>query len=326
MFPSPLLSLGVAVANCLIGVGANLGDRSEAIGRACERLREHKGVTSLRVSQYYTTKPIGGPEDQAEFLNAAFYVETSLSPQALLQQLQQIEQVAGRQRAERWEARHLDLDLLLYDDAVIEQEQLVIPHPRMVFRRFVLEPAAEIAGEMTHPTTQRTITDLWQRLDTLASYIAISDAASAERQSLLRDVATQTGAQFLLTPASLNPKSRDPPSPDLASAIEFLDQRIQLVERIGTSQEDRVWLSDFWLGDALLAAPRSMSIKTVADFEDAWREREVDMPEPVLVVVFDATKSVLDALQRARLPALKLNSVDSDWNRQEVAAAIEALK
>jgi len=325
MFTSPHF-LGAPVASCLIGVGANLGDRAEAIGLAGDRLREHESVDSLRASRQYATKPIGGPDGQAEFVNAAFHVQTSLPPATLLQLLQQIEEAAGRTKAERWGARRLDLDLLLYDEAIIEQRELIIPHPRMAFRRFVLEPAAEIAGRMTHPTTSRTVAELASRLDKLAAYIAISNAASAERQSLLLEVAAQTNALPLLAPTSLGGSSGDSPSPGLASAIEFLDQRVQAVNCIDPRQKDRVWVSDFWLGDALLAARRSLPPGVFSEFADVWAERESQMPEPIVVVLFDAAKNTLNALQQARLPVLRLNSADSDWNRQEVAAALEALK
>ena len=314
------------MATCLIGLGANLGDRAATASFAAYRLGEHPGIDSLAASQYYTTQPVGGPAGQAEYVNAAFRIETSLSPEALLRLLQQIENAAGRDKSQRWAARRLDLDLLLYDDLIIDQEGLVIPHPRMAFRRFVLEPAAEIAGELTHPTTGRSVTDLRLRLDRLPHYIAINDAATVERQALLREVADQTGALLLLTDPNISVPSSDSPSPDLGSAIEFLDQRLEVVKDIESTPEERVWLSDFWLGDALFVAARSMSREVFSLYEEAWREREARMPEPIVVVLFDAAEDSLDALQHVGLPVLKLNSAEADWNRQEVAAAVEALK
>ena len=96
---------------------------------------------------------VGGPPDQGEFLNAAAVMETSITPLRFLEQLQRIESRHGRQRAERWAARTLDIDLLLYGDEVIETPMLTVPHPRMSFRRFVLEPAAEIAPRMFIPSS-----------------------------------------------------------------------------------------------------------------------------------------------------------------------------
>ena len=96
-------------------------------------------------------RPIGGPAGQEPFLNAAALLETSLPPAELLARLQRIELHLGRTRETRWAARTLDLDLLLYDNLVLNTPYLTLPHPRMAFRRFVLEPAAEVAPEMAHP-------------------------------------------------------------------------------------------------------------------------------------------------------------------------------
>lgn len=143
-----------------IGLGSNLGDRAALLSGAVERLRATPGIGSVTLSRVHETEPVGGPSGQGRYLNAVAQVETTLEPHALLAELRRIETGAGRERRERWGPRTLDLDLLLYDDRVIDSPDLTVPHPRLHERRFVLEPLAELAPELVHPVLRRTITEL----------------------------------------------------------------------------------------------------------------------------------------------------------------------
>src|SRR5687768_13619605 len=130
----------------LIGLGANLADRGTARCEATERISARRSIRLSAASGLIETAAIGGPSGQPPFLNGALIIETDLSPRALLDELLACETALGRQRGERWGPRTADLDLLLYDSRVIDAPDLVVPHPRMAFRRFVLAPACEIAG------------------------------------------------------------------------------------------------------------------------------------------------------------------------------------
>ncbi len=143
-----------------IGLGSNLGDRQDYILRAAEVLRQTPGLLALRMSRLYETEPVGGPPDQGMYLNAAARVETDLDAPELLAVLLDIEASLGRRRSEQWGPRVIDLDLLLFDDQVIDTPGLTVPHPRMHERRFVLEPLAEIAPELVHPRLDRSICQL----------------------------------------------------------------------------------------------------------------------------------------------------------------------
>ncbi len=143
-----------------IGLGSNLGDRAATLARAVEMLRQSPGVESVEVSSLYETAPMGGPSMQGLYLNAAAAVRTSLAPEPLLDLLLSLEVSLGRERRERWGPRTIDLDLLLYDERVIQTERLTLPHPRMHDRRFVLEPLAELAPGAVHPVLRRTVTEL----------------------------------------------------------------------------------------------------------------------------------------------------------------------
>ena len=146
----------------LIGLGANLGERAMNLTRAWEMLAATPGVRTLRLSRFYETEPVTlSPEIvQPNYLNAAGLLETDLPPLELLYAMLDIEQQLSRVRTERWGARTIDLDLLLFGDLVMQSETLTVPHPLMTERRFVLEPAAEIAPEMRHPVCGKTILQL----------------------------------------------------------------------------------------------------------------------------------------------------------------------
>ncbi len=180
---------------CLLGIGSNLGDRAAQVRLAVERLRSHPRIHVVAVSRPFATCPVGGPAGQGEFLNAAATVETSLSPHELLDVLQQVESDLGRRRALRWEARAIDLDLLLYGDLTIRDTRLEVPHPWMVARRFVLEPAAEVAAAFRHPLLGWTIQELWDHLRREPARYALIGGLPQEvvAEIALRSLATHLG-------------------------------------------------------------------------------------------------------------------------------------
>ncbi len=147
-----------------IGLGSNLGRREENLVRAISLLSSSPGIRVLRRASLYETEPVG-VEDQPWFLNTVVEVETSLSPRGLLCRLKEIERELGREERGRWGPREIDLDLLLYGDLIIEEDGLILPHPELHRRRFVLEPLGELAPELVHPRLKRPLRDLLADLD-----------------------------------------------------------------------------------------------------------------------------------------------------------------
>lgn len=141
-----------------IGLGSNLGDRAAHLDYAVSRLRKLLG--DLRVSRFRDTIPVGAPGPQPLFLNAAAVGETEMPARDLLEALLAIEDERGRERPYPNAPRSLDLDLLLFGDATIDEPGLIVPHPRFRERRFVLEPLAEIAPDMKDPAVGKTIAEL----------------------------------------------------------------------------------------------------------------------------------------------------------------------
>jgi len=144
-----------------LGIGSNVGEREEFIEQAVFLLNKISGVKVTKRSSNFETEPEGN-EDQPPFLNAAVEIETSLSPQKLLAAAQEIENTLGREREVEWGPRTVDLDILLYDDDIISDDKLQIPHPLLHERLFVLMPLAEIAPDAVHPTLEKTMGELYE--------------------------------------------------------------------------------------------------------------------------------------------------------------------
>jgi 2-amino-4-hydroxy-6-hydroxymethyldihydropteridine diphosphokinase len=174
------------MATCLIALGSNLGDRHAALDRARCELGLVPRTTILRTSRSYEFPAIGGPAGQESFLNAAAVLATELMPESVLAALQKVEARCGRTLGERWSARTLDLDLLLYDELTINSPILVLPHPRMSFRRFVLEPAAEIAADMHVPNIGWSIGQLLTHVKEQNDTLAIISPSPELRERLCR--------------------------------------------------------------------------------------------------------------------------------------------
>lgn len=143
-----------------IALGSNLGDRFALMRSARRRLMEHPAISACRSSSLYETEPVGGPPGQGLYLNAVLRLTTTLTAPALLDYCLTVEAELGRVRGERWGARTIDLDLLLYNDLVLATPGLHLPHPRLHLRRFVLFPLAELAPGLMHPLLRRSVAEL----------------------------------------------------------------------------------------------------------------------------------------------------------------------
>ncbi|HZS10099.1 MAG TPA: 2-amino-4-hydroxy-6-hydroxymethyldihydropteridine diphosphokinase [Blastocatellia bacterium] len=148
-----------------IALGSNLGDRLEHLRAAVRALRERAGIEVTGQSRVYETAPVGGPEGQGPFLNAAVRLITELPARELLRFLLETERTRGRERVEQWGPRTLDLDLLLYGSEIIREPGLTVPHPGLQNRAFVLEPLADLAPDMEIPGLSLTVRESRLKVD-----------------------------------------------------------------------------------------------------------------------------------------------------------------
>jgi len=158
-----------------IGIGSNLGVPEKNCADAIEKLATHPDLSLKARSPFYKTCPVG-PIEQEWFINAALKVQTRLNPHDLLGILLNTEKEMGRVRKEKWGPRLIDLDLLFYDNLVLDSQDLTLPHPEIPNRRFVLAPLCDIAEDLLHPTLKKTVKGLLYELTDDAEVSRLPDS------------------------------------------------------------------------------------------------------------------------------------------------------
>ena len=308
------------MARCLLALGSDLGDRPENLLRATRAVASWPNSRLLARSSWCETKPIGGPSRQGDFLNGSLLLETRLEPTELLGGLQEIERRLGRQRGVRWGARAIDVDLLLYDQRQIEMKGLMVPHPRMSFRRFVLQGACEIAGAMIHPASRWTLCQLLRHLDHAPRYVALATAEPGSAHRLAVELCRVLGCpsleQFGLT-STMGPDS--PPS-------EGVESEQQMAEMLRESR---------WRQTPELAArlPHGTDPALPPVVSSFWRHQvEPGLIRPAVVVAWEksapfeadvAWKQILD--RPGHGPMARIQSDDFSAVLLEALAAVRAV-
>jgi 2-amino-4-hydroxy-6-hydroxymethyldihydropteridine diphosphokinase len=178
--PSPESS-AVSGVIAFIGIGANMGRPAETCRTAAGMLAEIPGVKLLRTSSLYRTEPVG-PQEQEWFINAVAEIRTSLPPRVLLETMKDIERRLGRTETVKWGPRVIDLDILLYGQEVIQEGDLIVPHPELHRRRFVLVPLCELASYAVHPAFGVSLRGLLDRLTDPARVDLYDPAVGKEQQ------------------------------------------------------------------------------------------------------------------------------------------------
>jgi 2-amino-4-hydroxy-6-hydroxymethyldihydropteridine diphosphokinase len=287
------------MATALLGLGSNVGNREETLRSALAAIDALPDVRVRRASEFYKTRPLGGPAGQDEFFNAATTIETKTPPLQLLDEMQDIESRHGRAPAsERWAARPLDIDLLIYDDEVMETPMLTLPHPRMTYRRFVLQPAVEIAPRTLHPVIGWPIERLLLHLDLASDRVAIVSPSEKYRKFF---------ADFIAKKFNARPAER----PTFTTAEQFWPAALTM------------WLD---------VTPSSSDAETISGKAGALPYAAAAFPKLSILLDADSdspqlAKSQWSATVRrpGRGPTLRLQETEAETFQTEIAAAIEAV-
>lgn len=288
------------MACCVIGLGANLGNAAATLRAATNWLAAQPGIRQLHVSQFAQSAPAGGPAGQPSYLNAAARFETDLAPEALLALLQQGEAEFGRERRETWGPRTLDLDLLLYDQLELTTPLLTLPHPRLAFRRFVLEPAVEIAGETFHPTLRATLSQLLQHVNSAPRYVAVAGACWFAKQYVVASAAAGLKASGvpvrLLVLRGMTvvgaPAIEDPDHSFVEHYVDLVPRLADELREALTSSSDWI-VGSYWPGELALGARMWFTGAARAAAEEAYCSAFSDVPLPQLLVYLETPDDLL---------------------------------
>ncbi len=258
-----------------IGLGSNLGDRQKLLDRAVQLIGQIQDTEVCQVSAYKSTQPLA-QADQPEYLNGVARVQTSLCAQALFAYLRRIEDCLGRERSTQWAARTIDLDLLLFGDAKINDPDLVVPHPAMHLRSFVLEPLAALSPELEHPVLRVTMEMLSRRVKQgdfvlephMPQLISIGGNIGVGKTTLADGLAQALNASVLHEPYDTNPFMPEVYAGNMAYALDSqLHFLVNRAEQVGGDMltPGQVYVSDYlfekeWIYASALLDERQLTL------------------------------------------------------------------
>lgn len=296
-----------------LGLGSNLGQPQANLNAALAALAKHPHIADVRPSSFYETKPLGRLV-QSLFLNAVAKVTTTLSIRDFFELLRQTERDLGRQPTEHWGPRTIDLDLLLYDDVVIDEPDLTVPHPQMHLRSFVLKGLCELAPDLVHPLFGRTIRQLCERLNgqdfchaaMKPQLISIAGNIGVGKTTLAAGLAERLGAQFIAEKYDDNPYLSDVYAGHkelaLDSELFFLSSGASQLKK-DQLKPDSLYVSDYVFDKAMIYA--SAWLKGV-DFQKYMKHYDgvkETVAEPVLVIYLqDTLENCMERIHRRNRP------------------------
>ncbi len=322
---------------CLISFGANLGEPRDTLTRVVQLLQMQEKVAVSAVSEGHLTKPVGGPPGQSDYLNAAIRIETDLAAAELQRVLQRAETLLGRTRSVRWNARLVDLDLLLYGTQTTDTPDLTVPHPRMSFRRFVLQPAVEVAGEMVHPETGLSLRSLLSHLDDADNYVALVGPTCSCLSAVVAQLVEDRSHVAVLDPHPAGRSGAAGIESTLRARVEALRSAAAraVAARSKRGPLDHAYLiSDFWCEHALVDAAVHHPSE-VGRISEVWRQLQAALPVVKLLVVMPSESSDTSAAEWRAIarhlaaapvgPVLRLASGNLQQAVVEICAALEAM-
>ena len=296
-----------------IGLGSNLGDTHENLQNAISKMRVFADAGSVESSSLYETKPLGGT-DQPFFLNAVAKIQTTLSCRALFQRLQGIERAMGRQRDKQWGPRTIDLDLLLYDEQIVDEPDLKIPHPQMHLRSFVLKGLCELASDVVHPQLGRTMLELAGRLNGAdfftdperPQFISIAGNIGIGKTTLAAGLAERLNAKFVSEKYDDNPYLPQVYAGKTELALDselfFLSSSASQLRRDELSLSCR-YVSDYVFDKALIYASNWLDESDLEVYRKHYESVNESVSAPALVIyLHDTVQNCLERIHKRNRP------------------------
>jgi|694.fasta_scaffold02422_9 2-amino-4-hydroxy-6-hydroxymethyldihydropteridine diphosphokinase len=263
-----------------------------------ELLRYMPGVTLMSVSRYRDTRPIGGPSGQGVFLNGACLLETDLAPHDVLGMLAAVENTLHRERGERWGPRTVDLDLLLYDDLVLDTASLTLPHPRMATRRFVLEPCVEIAPDLVHPLAACPLDHLLDSISSPHPHVAVIGVPGSGASEVAAAIADATLGRLVHAPADYalvgDPTARRNLPVDALPWQQAIEACAKPLLAKRWPQDPHGTVADYWLHTVRLAAADTLAAEQFERLETVFARVAAETVPPQVAILLVASPELLE--------------------------------
>jgi len=296
-----------------IGLGSNIGDRKNSIRRALELLDEDKHIEVTGVSDLIETAPLGH-FNQPKFVNGVAEVKTTLSAEDLYEKLVDTESLLGRKRQGRWQPRTIDLDFLLFGSQVVNEPHLMVPHPQMQLRSFVLKGLCQLNPDLLHPIIKEPMKELAARLvgkdfmlnPHLPQLISIAGIIGVGKTTLAKGLSNLLDCKVLLEPYDTNPFMPDvyAGKKELAldSQLYFLTHRIsQLNHNVLTSGQ--IVISDYVFNKERIYAKRLLNAQQLDLYDKIYKSISAEVTQPTLVIYLqDSAQKCLERIHDRNRP------------------------
>lgn len=309
--------MGSGVNTALLAFGSNVGNRRDFLQKALREIEKAVAVTVTAVSCLYETEP-WGETDQSPFLNQVVALRTTLSPEELFELCQAVELRVGRRGSYRWGPREIDIDLLVYGDLTLNTDILIVPHPRLSERRFVLAPLAEICPDIMIPGTGKTAAQLLadcrdtsavslyrekedpvkESAGNTATYIAIEGVIGAGKTSMAKLLSEELNAKLIIEEPETNPYLedfyRDPRRYAFQAQLFFLISRYR--QLLDLPQQDLFhpyMIADFIFSKDKIFAYMNLEKRDLVLYERISTLMETELPKPDLVIYLQSSTEKL---------------------------------
>ncbi len=296
-----------------IGLGSNLGDRSSYIDRAVGLLKNTHGVELMRLSDIIETEPLGHI-DQPKYFNAVAEITTSLPPEELFTQMQKIESTLDRNTGSKWQARTIDLDLLLYKDQIIKTDQLQVPHSQLHLRTFVLKGLSQIAPDLIHPSLNISMAELLNRLNggdffidpEKPKLVSIAGLIGVGKTTLGQKLAEQFGTELLREPYDTNPYMPEvyagKADQALNSQLYFLNHRVEQLDPESLKPGKAIF-TDYIFEKELIYSEKLLDKAQLHEYEKQYPTAYKNVAKPILVIYLkDSPGNCLERIHERNRP------------------------